>query len=85
MWTYIFLYPLVTSWRFLLVYFLKQYRKQGFNYRRVVIAGTGELAQQLVQVLKSNSHFGYKIVGVFSDNNPDNIKTDGCIDQPEAF
>lgn len=85
LWTYIFLYPLVTSWRFLLVYVLKQYRKKGFNYRRVVIVGAGELAQQLIQILNGNAHFGYKIIGVFSDNNPDNFEINGTIDELEAF
>lgn len=85
MWTYILLYPLVTSWRFLLVYILKQYRKKGFNYRRVVIAGTGELAQQLLQVLNGNAHFGYKIVGIFSDNPSNEIEINGSIDELEAF
>jgi putative colanic acid biosysnthesis UDP-glucose lipid carrier transferase len=85
MWTYVFLYPLVTSWRFLLVYFLKQYRKQGYNYRRIVVVGSGELAQQLIQVFNNNNHFGYKIVGIFSDSPSNDIEINGSVDELEAF
>lgn len=67
MWTYIFLYSSVTIWRIGIVYQLKRYRKRGFNFRNVIIAGFGELSKELSQVFNRNTELGYKFIGFFDD------------------
>ena len=69
MWTYIFLYSLITIWRLGLVYQLKKYRKKGFNFRNVIIAGYGDLSLELSELFNKNKELGYKLLGFFDDKN----------------
>lgn len=85
MFTYMFLYPLVTTWRIGLIYSLKQYRKKGYNYRKIIIVGSGEMAQQFISVVERNTQFGYKIVGVFSDDKIEHELFKGNVNDVEAF
>ena len=47
-----------------LIIVLRRLRKRGFNYRNVLIVGTGPRAQKLVQALEEHREFGLKIVGI---------------------
>ena len=67
MWTYIFLYSSISLWRIGLIYQLKKYRKKGYNYRKVIIAGYGELSRELGELFTKNKELGYKLLGVFDD------------------
>lgn len=82
MWTYIILYPLLTLWRVGLIAQLKRYRKKGYNYRRVIIVGFGELSKQLAQLFTGNTEFGYKLLGYFDDHIADE---EGYIGKPEEL
>lgn len=44
---------------------LKHYRKNGYNYLRVVIIGTDENAERLTYSLLSDPGFGYRVLGYF--------------------
>ena len=44
---------------------LKHYRKNGYNFLRVVIIGTDENAERLTYNLLSDPGFGYRILGYF--------------------
>ena len=44
------------------------YRKTGYNFKRLVIAGAGKRGQELYNELCFNSSTGYKILGFFDDN-----------------
>ena len=85
MWTCIFLYPLVSTWRIGLIFSLNQYRKKGFNFRRIIIVGSGEIAFDLKQVIERNTQFGYKIIGVFSDEKIIDKDYIGPVDRIEEF
>ena len=43
---------------------LSQIRTRGYNYRQVLIVGTGQNAARLIQVLRTNKHWGYLPFGL---------------------
>jgi len=63
--TYLFFFTLLFIWKVSLIYFLRIYRKKGFNYRNVVIVGYGELAEQLRGYFMRHPEFGYRFLGYF--------------------
>lgn len=56
------------AWHILVRIVLKLYRSKGYNYKRIVIIGSGNNALNVYNELKS-SDYGYKVLGVFDDNN----------------
>jgi exopolysaccharide biosynthesis polyprenyl glycosylphosphotransferase len=52
--------------------FLSHLRRQGYNYRNILIVGTGSLARDFVEGVKKHPEYGYKILG-FLDWDP-NLK-----------
>ena len=46
---------------------LKYARAKGYNYRRVVIVGTGETAMKISEVLESDLSYGFRVLGFFGD------------------
>lgn len=71
---YIFYYGLMLltmpTFRIAAATTLKNYRRRGFNFTRVVIVGTGLTARDLYDNMCKDSGFGYRVLGFF-DNNPD--------------
>lgn len=66
---------------------LKRYRSLGKNYKRVVVIGAGQVGQKLISVLRGDQGYGYRIVGVFDDNDT-LLKSDlykGTLDKVEQF
>lgn len=47
---------------------LRAFRKSGFNLKYIVIVGYTDLAEQFIDLLKENKHWGYSILGVLDDN-----------------
>lgn len=66
--TYLFFIVLVFIWRILVLKALKIYRRKGFNYRRVIIAGAGPIGNSMMEFLTSDMSYGYKFLGFFDDN-----------------
>jgi exopolysaccharide biosynthesis polyprenyl glycosylphosphotransferase len=48
----------------LLMEFLRSLRRKGFNYRNILIAGTGEEALHFIHWMDANKEFGLKITGL---------------------
>lgn len=46
--------------------FLKWLRKLGFNFRNVIIIGSGKSANEIYSVLSKDLSYGYRILGFFS-------------------
>jgi len=74
-----FSYRVVLSWmlllpvvlgaeRFALRLFLRRFREKGYNVRRAVIVGTGELAERLARLIHENPWSGTRLVGFFDDD-----------------
>ena len=54
-------------WKSAFFYLLRMYRKQGFNFRRVVIVGHGELSEELHRFFRLHPEFGFKFLGFFDN------------------
>lgn len=52
---------------------LKAYRRHGGNYASVVIIGATSTGMRLLDEMKSDYGFGYKVVGVFDDSSPADV------------
>ncbi len=68
---------------------LKQYRRRGRNFSRVIIIGANSISLRLYNEMVSDAGFGYKFMGFFTDDKPvDGIPVDlirGTLDDVNAF
>ena len=64
----------IILWRFTALYFIKRYRLSGYNYQRVIIVGTGNVAKQLFDFFQSKYGHGFHIMSVFSDKQINDTK-----------
>ena len=67
--TYVLLFVLITLWRYSAIKLIYLYRKSGFNYNRVIIIGSAEVAKQLYTYFISDDVLGIRVKGVFADSN----------------
>lgn len=82
--TYIAFAILDFTWKSSFFYTLRMYRKQGFNYRNVVIMGYGELAEDLIAYFRAHPEFGYRFIGAF-DNKRTGNRIMGKMDDLKKF
>ncbi len=66
---------------------LKQYRRMGFNFTRVVIIGTGPTARRLYDTMETDAGFGYRVLGFFDDDPSEGFLAERArsIDELEEF
>jgi len=50
--------------RFFIVYLLRLLRKKGYNYRNILIVGTGKRAENFIKLVHKHSEWGLKIAGL---------------------
>lgn len=55
------------SLKFIYFYLLKWYRLKGKNFRRVVVIGQDESSKKIINFFKSESDYGFRFIGFFSD------------------
>ena len=67
--SYAGVFILVLIWRYSSVKLIYLYRKYGYNYDRVLIVGGGDVAHSLHDYFFSDDILGFKLLGVFSDDN----------------
>lgn len=79
--TYLVFTILILVWRSVWHYLIRYYRIKGFNIRRVVIIGKGDLSDSLAQYFKETPELGYQLIGVV-DNTAD---ADASLDNFEEF
>ncbi|MFQ5825562.1 MAG: sugar transferase, partial [bacterium] len=48
--------------------FLKSLRKKGFNKRRILIVGAGELGLRVAKTFQNHASYGYKVIGFLDDD-----------------
>ena len=61
-------YVLLGGWWILSRKLIKMYRTKGHNYKSIIVIGCGSVGKRLVNELKSDQGYGYRIVGVFDDD-----------------
>ncbi len=54
---------LICMQRIILIYFFRYMRAQGYNYRSILVVGTGRKAQQFAKVAEEHKEWGLKISG----------------------
>ncbi|MFT8350513.1 undecaprenyl-phosphate glucose phosphotransferase [Clostridium saccharoperbutylacetonicum] len=59
---------LITSKRLIMRKTLSNLRKKGLNLKHVIIVGAGEVANEYLEVLENNKHFGYSYSGYVADS-----------------
>ena len=62
--------------RFILRWFLKYLRTQGYNIKYILIIGAGELGKKFSKVILQNEYMGYRIIG-FVDDDPQKATING--------
>ena len=65
--TYLMLFTLILLWRYIAIKLIYLYRKSGYNYKRVLIIGGGEVSDQLYKYFNSDDVLGVRLEGIFSD------------------
>ena len=83
--SYVFISLSIYTWRMSLLYMLRIYRKSGYNYRRVIIAGIGETSNDLYDFFIKHPEHGYKFMGFFDNNITNNSLYKGPISDIEKF
>jgi len=59
-------------WRLIFIYGIRIYRKKGFNYRKIVVVGYGELSNELERYFRAHPEYGYKLLGFFDKKHSGN-------------
>ncbi len=77
LWSALFL----LSFRIAIRLFLNHVRSQGLNYRQILLVGGNERARHFVEVLRSQGHYGYRILG-FIDDDPERASYFEGLDVP---
>ena len=66
--TYVLLFGVIMLWRYSAIKLINAFRKSGFNYKRVIIIGGGEVANQLYSYFVSDDVLGIRVKGIFNDS-----------------
>ncbi|MEM9024298.1 MAG: sugar transferase, partial [Bacteroidota bacterium] len=72
------------TWRGVFVYLMRNYRRQGFNYRKIIIIGWGRQAEEMGKLFQQRPEYGYKLLGFF-DNEAENDQVLGRLSEVRAF
>ncbi len=54
--------------RLILRTFLRAARKRGYNFRNILVIGTGRRAREVAEIIGKNKQWGLKLIGFVSDN-----------------
>ncbi len=83
--TYLLFTIFILFWRLACIYFFRMYRRTGYNYRNVIIIGSGEIAWELRNFFQINPQYGYRFLGFFTDGAVNDIDVKGDIQDVKAF
>ncbi len=65
---FLFAAVLICVAKVLTVALIRFYRRRGFNYRSILIIGTGRRAQAFVEMLNQHSEWGFRVVGLIDQD-----------------
>lgn len=52
----------------LLIIFFRQIRRKGFNYRNVLVVGTGKRVKNFIDIVRNHKEVGFKIIGLVDED-----------------
>lgn len=67
--SYLLFIPSIAIWRLFLMYVLKNVRSSDSHYRTAIIVGSGTVATQMFDILKTYRGYGYRVLGLYDDSN----------------
>lgn len=76
---------LIFLWKTAMVFFFRYARSRGYNYRNILIVGTGKRAQYFMDLVRRHSEWGLRILGLVDDDpvkvgqEIDGLKVIGCL------
>ncbi len=76
---------MVILWRLTLYILLRVYRRSGYNYRKVIIAGFNDASLDLHQFFISHPEHGYRFMGFFDDKQSSHPQIRGNLQQVEKY
>jgi len=87
--TYVLLFGVIMLWRYSAIKLINAFRKSGFNYKKVIIIGGSEVANQLYDYFISDDVLGIRVKGIFTDSAisfdmKENIRAGG-LDEVERY
>ncbi|GAB2778945.1 undecaprenyl-phosphate glucose phosphotransferase [Rhabdobacter roseus] len=84
---YCFFYLLGIIWRFGALVFLKLYRARGYNTRKFIVVGYGDLSQSVTAFYENHPELGYEFCGYFGEREGNSLAvgTRGSYEQLESF
>lgn len=65
---FIFAFLLITFEKTALIIFFRYIRKKDYNYRRILIIGTGKRAQHFIDLVHRHGEWGLKIIGLVDED-----------------
>lgn len=83
--SYLILFIGASFWKGAFTYFLQQYRLQGYNNRKVVVVGYGEISEELKGFFQRHREYGYKFLGYFTPDSQSGSDIIGTTDQIEEY
>ncbi|MEQ9443846.1 MAG: sugar transferase [Cyclobacteriaceae bacterium] len=83
--SYLILFIGASFWKGAFTYFLQQYRLQGYNNRKVVVVGYGEISEELKGFFQRHKEYGYKFLGYFASESQNNPEVIGTPDQIKNY
>lgn len=60
--------------RAIIILALKKIHEQGYNWRHILVVGTGKRAEQFISKVKQNPDWGLKVIGIINDDEQRDIK-----------
>lgn len=75
----------ITIFKLLYFYFLKLYRKEGLNFRNVVIIGSDSTSKKITEVFNSRNDLGYRFKGFFTDKKSKSANYLGTINDSYSY
>jgi putative colanic acid biosynthesis UDP-glucose lipid carrier transferase len=82
--TYLIFSFAIVSWRIAFIYLIRYSRTKGYNIRKVVIVGHGNIGKNLANHFKEDTWLGYKVMGFF-DHNTKNESVIGNLDDLKVY
>ncbi len=82
---YVIFYCLGIMWRVLFIWAIRQYRLQGYNNRKFIILGGGDLSNLIIKYHQSHPELGYQYNGYFGEVDDNLSQWNGHIDSVKEY
>ena len=82
---YVSFFITILPWRFYFLRFLQAFRRRGFNFRKIVLIGSGPGLYRFYNSVLEHPEYGLEVVGYFSDQPVEGIPLAGNENEGKIF